>query len=451
VARLTCSFCGKSEAEVRNLVAGPDGVAICNECVGVVSEINQADLTYGGDVVLTGISSLVTNDPRVPGPVGEIPQASVAIRGGKVRWAGPESTLPLKYREDLPPLDCEGRAVIPGFVDAHTHLAFAGDRAEEFSRRMAGEDYEAILRAGGGILSTVRATREAPFSDLVSHTAARAQRMLEQGTTTVEIKSGYGLELVTELKQLRAAAQVQEQVPIDVVTTFLGAHVLPPEYASDREGYLRLLEEELLPACAPLAVYCDVFCDRGAFSPAEARRILVAAAHHGLRPRLHANQLGQTGGAGLAAEVKAVSADHLDHLTADQAAALTEAGTVAVLLPAVALSMRTPSPPGPMLLEAGAIVALATDCNPGTSYVESMQLVVALAVLEGGFTPAQAVWSATRGGALALEEEDKGWIRRGALADLVILDAPSYLHLSYRPGSNLAWKVLKEGTVVAGV
>lgn len=449
MARLVCSFCGKSEAEVRSLVAGPKGVAICNECVGVVSEINAADLTYGGDILLTGISSLVTNDTRVPGLVGEIPDASVAVRGGKVRWAGPESTLPHRYREELPPLDCGGRAVIPGFVDSHTHLAFAGDRADEFSERMAGEDYEAILAAGGGILSTVRATRESAFSDLVAETAGRARRMLQHGTTTVEIKSGYGLELTSEQKQLRAAAEVQEEVPIDVVTTFLGAHVVPPEYETDRSGYLRLLTEELIPACAPLAVYCDVFCDRGAFSVAEARRVLAAATRHGMRLRMHANQLGPTGGVGLAAELKAVSADHLDHITPTEAAALADSGTVAVLLPAVSMSMRTPAPPGPMLLDAGVTVALATDCNPGTAYVESMQLVVSLAVLEGAFTPDQALWSATRGGALSLEEGDKGWIGKGSVADLVVLDAPSHVHLAYRPGGNLAWKVLKEGTVVS--
>ncbi len=450
MARVACSFCGKSESEVRNLVAGPRGVAICNECVEVVSEINQADLTYGGDVLLGNISSLVTNDPNVPGAIGEIPEAAVVVRAGKVRWAGPQSTLPQKYRDEVPPLDCGGRAVIPGFVDSHTHLAFAGDRAEEFSRRMQGEGYEELLSQGGGILATVRATREASFSDLVSQTAARARRMLEHGTTTIEVKSGYGLEVVTEQKQLRAAAKIQDEVPVDVVTTFLGAHVVAPEYRSDREGYLRLLEEELLPACSSLAVYSDVFCDRGAFSVAESRRIAAAAARHGLRTRLHANQLGETGGAALAAELGAVSADHLDHLSRAEAAALAASGTVAVLLPAVALSMRTVPPPAHLLLEAGTTVAIATDCNPGTSYVESMQLVVALAVLEGGFSPEQAVWSATRGGALALEEEDKGWVGRGAVADLVVLDAPSYLHLSYRPGVNLAWKVLKEGTVVVG-
>jgi imidazolonepropionase len=448
MARTSCNFCGKSEDEVRNLVAGPKSVAICNECVDLCVEINEADLTYGGDVLLTGISSLVTNDPYVPGLLGEIPNAAVAVRGGTVRWAGPADTLPYKYREDLPEFDCDGRAVIPGFVDCHTHLAFAGDRADEFARRLAGEDYEAILAAGGGIQATVRATRETHFSELARQTAVRARRMLEHGTTTIEIKSGYGLELKTELRQLRAAVQVQEQVPVDVVTTFLGAHVVPAEYENDREGYLRLLEDEVLPACAPLAVYCDVFCDQGVFTVSEARRILTAAARHGLKAKLHADQLSSSGGAALAGELQAVSADHLDHIRPEDAAALAAAGTVAVLLPAVSLSMRTPPPPGPMLIDAGVDIALATDCNPGTSYVESMQLVVALAVLEGGLTPDQALWAATRGAALAVEERDKGWIGRTAVADLLVLDASSYLHLAYRPGGNLIWKVFKDGTLV---
>ena len=449
MARLACSFCGKAEDEVRNLVAGPKGVAICNECVDLCVQIGDSDLEYGGDVLVDGIGALVTNDPHVSGPLGVIEDAAIAVKRGTVRWAGPSSTLPYKYREDLPLLDVGGRAVLPGFVDPHTHLAFAGDRADEFARRLAGEDYSAILADGGGIQSTVSATRDTGFQELVRLTSARARRMLSQGTTTVEIKSGYGLEITAEQRQLRAAAAVAEQVPIDVVTTFLGAHVVAPEFGSDRDGYVRFLEDELIPACAPLAVYCDVFCDEGVFSVADARRILMAGARQGLRPKLHANQLAPSGGAALAAELKAVTADHLDHITAGEAAALADAGTVAVLLPAVALSMQNPQPAARMLLDAGANVALATDCNPGTSYVESMQLVVALAVLETGMSPAEAVWSATRGGALALEEPDKGWLGRGAIADMVVLDAPSPTHLAYRPGGNLAWRVFKDGTLVA--
>ncbi len=272
--------------------------------------------------------------------------------------------------------------------------------------------------------------------------------MLRQGTTTVEVKSGYGLDTATEVKILEAARAVGERVPVDVVPTFLGAHV--PARGMAREEYLDLVTGEMLAACAPLARYCDVFCDRGAFSVDEARRVLRAGREKGLRPRIHAEQLARTGGARLAAEVGAASADHLDHATAEDAAALRQAAVVAVLLPAASFSMRAPQAPARMLWDAGVTVALATDCNPGTSYVESMPFVIALACLEMGLTPEEALWAATRGGALALDEPDKGWVVEGAVADLAVLDAPSYRHLPYRPGSDLVWAVVKDGGVVVG-
>ncbi len=272
--------------------------------------------------------------------------------------------------------------------------------------------------------------------------------MAAHGTTTVEVKSGYGLERDTEMRQLQAAAAAGQAAGIDVVPTFLGAHVVPFDRREERNSYVDDVAGPMMDACAPLAVYCDVFCDQGAFSVEETRRIQSAAVQAGLRPRLHANQLGPTGGVELAIEIGAVSADHLDHLDDDQVGALAESGVVATLLPTVSLSMRIPQPRGRDLWRAGATVALATDCNPGTSYVENMQLVVALAVLEMGLTIEQAVWSATRGGALALEIGDRGWLGVGARADLVVLDAPSESHLAYRPGTNLAWKVLKGGMVL---
>jgi imidazolonepropionase len=274
--------------------------------------------------------------------------------------------------------------------------------------------------------------------------------MLAHGTTTVEIKSGYGLDVPTELRMLEAATALGNLLPIDTVGTFLGAHVVPEEFADDREGYVRLVEEEMLPLLAPLARYCDVFCDRGAFTVAEARQVLEAGKRYGLKPKVHAEQLGATGAARLAAEVGAVSADHLDHIDTEGAAALAAAGTVATLLPAASFSMRAAQAPARLLWDAGVTVAIATDCNPGTAYVESMQFVVAIAALEMGLSPAEALWAATRGGALALEEPDKGWIGAGAVADLVVLDAPSSVHIPYRPGSNLVWKVIKDGVVVAG-
>jgi imidazolonepropionase len=336
--------------------------------------------------------------------------------------------------------------VLPGFVDAHTHLVFAGDRSDEFARRLRGESYEGILAAGGGIHSTVAATRSTPTDRLADEAVARLGRMLASGTTTVEVKSGYGLTTEHEVRILEAATEAGRRSPVDVVATFLGAHV--PDRGMDRSDFVDLVVDEMLPACAPLAEWCDVFCDRGAFTVDDARRIFVAAAGHGLGARLHAEQLAHTGAAALAAEIGAASADHLDHATTEDAALLREAGVVAVLLPAASFSMRAPQAPGRMLWDSGVTVALATDCNPGTSNVESMPLVIALACLEMGLTPEEAVWAATLGGAQALRLADRGKLTPGTLGDLTILGAPSYTHLPYRPGSNPVWKVVKRGEVV---
>jgi imidazolonepropionase len=401
------------------------------------------------DLVLTGIGQLVTNDPQRDGLLGLVDEAAVAIKAGRVAWVGPEREL-LRELRDLPELDCAGRSVLPGFIDAHTHLAFAGNRAEEFARRLRGETYEEILAAGGGIHATVEATRATDSMRLLDSSIQRAKRMLGYGTTTVEIKSGYGLETETEINQLEVAAAIDDELAIDVVPTFLGAHVIPKEFIGDRAGYVRLVIDEMLPAAAPLAKYCDVFCDEGAFTVDEAREILAAASGHGLRARMHANQLGHSGGAALAAELGAVTADHLDNITSDDVAALKAAGTVAVLLPTVSLSLRLPAPPARRLWDAGVPVAIATDCNPGTSYVENMQLVIAIASLEAALSPEEAVWAATRGGAMAIEAEDKGVIKPGAVADFVVLEADSYVEIPYRPGTDLVRIVIKNGKVVAG-
>jgi imidazolonepropionase len=396
------------------------------------------------NLLLTNIGQLVTNASGVPGDLGVLQDAAVAVVDGRVGWVGLESTLPGEHR-DAETLSCEGRAVVPGFVDSHTHAVFAGDRSEEFARRLRGESYEEILEAGGGIHSTVAATRAASADRLVDDAVARLGRMLAAGTTTVEVKSGYGLTVTDEKRILEAAIEAGRRSPVDVIATFL-AHV--PDQGADQAEYVDLVVEEILPACAPLAEWCDVFCDRGAFTVDDARRILSAAREHGLGARLHAEQLAHTGGAALAAEIGAASADHLDHATAEDAALLREAGVVAGLLPAPSFSMRAPQAPGRMLWDAGVTVALATDCNPGTSNVESMPFVIALACLEMGLTPEEAVWAATRGGAQALRLEDRGQVTPGALADLAILEAPSYTHLPYRPGTDLVWKVVKGGVVV---
>ncbi len=389
---------------------------------------------------ITGISRLVTNVPGGEGPLGIVERAVIDIVGGRVTWAGASSEAP-------PPqgtiIDVEGRAVMPGFVDPHTHLVFAGDRASEFGLRSSGASYASIHESGGGIMSTVRSTRAATDAGLLDGSVARARSMLATGTTTVEVKSGYGLDLETEVRILEVAARIAAEVPIDVVRTFLGAHAVPA--GVDRNEYLDRVVNEMIPVCAPLARYIDVFCDSGAFAVEETRRVLEAGVAAGFRPRIHAEQLSYTGAAALAADMDAASADHLDHLDAAGAEAMAQHGVVAVLLPGAALSMRADPPPYRLLEERGVTVALATDCNPGTSYWLSMQSMAALAVGLFGMTPAKAIWSATRGGALALEESRKGIVTAGAVADLLVIDADDPIHLVYRPDTDLVWGVFKSG------
>jgi imidazolonepropionase len=401
----------------------------------------------GGDLLVRGIGALATNDKAQPGTLGMIETAAMAMRDGRVVWTGPEPDLPAGLG-DLPELDVAGRFALPGFVDAHTHVVFAGDRSDEFARRLAGESYEQIMASGGGIMSTVAATRAATADDLAGSARRRLTQMLAAGTTTVEVKSGYGLDLDTERRILEVVAQLDRDVAIDVVPTFLAAHVVPPEWRDDRGGYVRLVIDEMLPALAPSARFCDVFCDEGAFTVDEARLILEGGKRHGLEPRLHADQLARTGATALAAEMKAVSADHLDRASPADLGALAEAGTVAVLLPGVSFTMRLPYPDPARFAAAGVPLALATDANPGTSYVLTMPFIIALACLNMGMAPDAAVWSATRGGALALHEPDRGWLGRGAVADAVVLDAPSHLHIPYRPDDDVVWKVVKSGRVV---
>ena len=394
------------------------------------------------DLFLTGIGHLTTHDGE---PVMD---AVVKVERGSVVYAGPGADAP--DQGPSPRVECEGRAVMPGFVDSHTHLVFGGDRAAEFSMKMAGATYADLAESGGGILSTVAATRKTTEADLFEAAAKRVERMIAAGTTSVEIKSGYGLDLDTELLLLRVARRIGNELPVSVKTTFLGAHALPPEFRSDRAGYVDLVIEEMLPAAAPLADYCDVFVEEGAFSVDEARRIFAAARGVGMGARVHADQLTHSGGAALAAEIGAVSSDHLDHVSEQDATALADAGVVAVLVPGASYMMRSPQAPGPMLIEHGLTIALATDCNPGTSYFESMGPVVSLAVVQMGLTTEQAIHAATRGGALALGMEGHGTITAGSAGDLVVLDAPFPAHIPYRPGTNLAWMTIKAGRVVAG-
>jgi len=406
------------------------------------------------DFLLTGAGQLVTCDPGLgEGPLGLVERGAVAAAGGRVLYAGPEASLPdLEVDGGAVRVEAGGQAVVPGFVDAHTHLVFAGERADEFAARLRGVGYEEALAAGGGINRTVRETRAAADADLEAAAAARLGRALDYGTTTLEAKSGYGLTVEDERRSLEVLARVAAGSPVEVVPTFLGAHLIPEEYVGDRAGYLDLLEHEMLPACAPLAEFVDAFCDRGALTVEESRRVLAAGARHGLKGKLHANELGSTGGAALAAELGCVSADHLLFCDQKEARGLAAAGTVAVLLPGTSFLLRTGrAAPVQVLRDAGVRMALGTDCNPGTCYCESMQLVIALACVHGGLTPEEAVLAATDGAARALGRGGRvGRLAPGAACDLVLLAGRSYLDLSYHLGVNLARLVVKGGVVGAG-
>jgi imidazolonepropionase len=386
-------------------------------------------------VLVEGIGELVTNDPSFgPAPLGLVHDAAVAIEGERVAWVGPGAAVPEGVSG--PRLDVQGRAVVPGFVDSHTHLVFAGDRTAEFDARMRGTPYEA-----GGIRTTVAATRAATDDELLANARRLADEALSSGTTTLEVKSGYGLSVTDEARSLRVARELTDEV------TFLGAHVVAPEFAQDADAYVALVAGDMLDACAPIARWCDVFCERGAFDEAQARRILTAARERGLGLRVHANQLGEGPGARLAAELGAASADHVTYLSDADIEALAQAGVVATLLPTADLCTREPWPRARALLDAGATVALATDCNPGTSFTTNMPLVIALAVLGMRMTPAEAVWSATAGGAAALRRHDIGRLSPGARADLLVLDAPSHVQLGYRPGVDLVRTTVRGGEV----
>ncbi|MFE7425585.1 imidazolonepropionase [Streptomyces sp. NPDC057545] len=381
---------------------------------------------------ITNIAGLVTNDPSLgtDSPLGLIQDAAVVIDGDRVVWTGGSSKAPATDNA----VDAGGRAMIPGFVDSHSHLVFAGDRTEEFNARMSGRPYSA-----GGIRTTVAATRAAADEELSANVARYLAEALRQGTTTFETKSGYGLTVEDEARALRIAARHTEEV------TFLGAHVVPADYADDPAGYVDLVTGAMLDACAPYARWVDVFCERGAFDGDQARAILTAGLARGLHPRVHANQLGHGPGVRLAVELDAASADHCTHLTDADVDALAHGNTVATLLPGAEFSTRAAWPDARRLLYAGATVALSTDCNPGSSFTSSLPFCIALAVRDMGMTPDEAVWSATAGGAAALRRTDIGRIAPGARADLVLLDAPSHVHLAYRPGVPLTHAVWRRG------
>jgi imidazolonepropionase len=380
-------------------------------------------------LLVTNIGELTTNDPSVGdgSAMGRLSEAAFVIEDDHVVWVGQSSEAPDCDER----LDVEGRAVIPGFVDSHTHLVFAGERSREFEARMAGQRYD-----GGGIATTVAATRAASSATLTALTLARLREMRAWGTTTVEMKSGYELTAAGEQRLLEVARQFTDEV------TLLGAHVVPAEYRNRRGAYVDLVINEMIPSARGVARWVDVFCDAGAFDVGEARAILRAAQAAGFGTRLHGNQLGETGGVQLAVEMDCASVDHCTHLSHHDVEALAESDTVATLLPGAELSTASPFPAARRLLDAGVSVALATDCNPGTSYVTSMPLVVALAVTQMGMSVDEALWAATAGGARALRRHDVGWLGLGARADLVVLEAPRAAHLAYRPGGAVIARVL---------
>ena len=397
--------------------------------------------------LFTNIGLLVTNNPseavRAGGtqtPTGEIENAAMIVDNGLVAWVGRAVDAETGGGFDIDAVvNLHGNTLIPGFVDSHSHIVFAGDRAGEFAARMEGKSY-----AAGGIRSTVAATREASDDELRERLHALLNEMHSQGTTTVEIKSGYGLDVVTEERLVRLAREVTEEV------TFLGAHVVPAEFKDNREDYVQLVISEMLEKCAPHAKWIDVFCEEGAFTVEESRRILNAGKEAGLLPRVHASQLGPGEGIALAIEVGAASVDHCTYLSDADVDALASSQTVATLLPGVEFSTKQPYPSGRRLIDAGVSVALSTDCNPGSSFTSSMPFCIAVAVRDMGMTPAEALWASTAGGAQALQRTDVGKISVGMRADLAEITAPSYIHLAYRPGVPLIGRVWKDGELIAG-
>ena len=385
-------------------------------------------------LVITNIGSLVTNDPNLgSGILGELENASLVIEDGKIAWIGNSGSAPSTEQF----IDAEGMGVIPGFVDSHAHMVFAGDRSREFEARMNGEKYSA-----GGIKSTVAKTRAASDSELEANFLYLQNEMIRSGITTFESKSGYGLSVKDETRLLALAAKHTSE------TTFLGAHIVPEEYAGKADEYVQLVAGEMLEKCAPHSKWIDVFCDLGAFDVDQSRAVLQAGIAKGLMPRIHANQLAQGGGVQLAVELDCASADHCTHLSENDIEALAGSNTVATLLPGAEFSTRAAYPDAKRLFAAGVTVALATDCNPGSSYTTSMSFCIAVAIRDMGFSPEQALWAATLGGAKALRRGDIGALSVGMSADLSILSAPSFRHLGYRPGVDQISQVFKSGKTI---
>ncbi|HEX3605363.1 MAG TPA: imidazolonepropionase [Candidatus Dormibacteraeota bacterium] len=400
-------------------------------------------------LLVRNLGTLVTCDPERGAVPGVIEGAALAAAGEWICAVGPEREVAeVALAPDALVLDALGCTAVPGFVDAHSHLVWLGERSGEYAARAAGSSYEALAAAGGGIRATVAATAAGGLEELVAGARPRARRMLLGGTTTVEVKSGYGLDEDAELRQLAAAAVLgaDPELP-DVLATYLPLHATPE---GDRAAFVERVCAVGVERAAGLARFVDAFCERGAYTVEECARLLEAGRRHGLGAKLHAEQRSRSGGARLAARAGAVSADHLEHASDDDLRALAAAGVTGVILPGASLVLGGPPPPGRRLLEAGARVAVATDCNPGTCYSESMPLMVALAVALGGLTPARALVAATTGGASALGLHDRGMLRPGMRCDLAILDTPHWLDLGYHLGANPVRTVIRAGRIAAG-
>jgi imidazolonepropionase len=383
--------------------------------------------------LLNNAKQIVTNSTGKPYEIDVVEDASLLFEDGVIKWIGNAAQAPKADKT----IDCTNKVVIPGFVDCHTHLIFGGDRSAEFAARMAGESYSA-----GGINFTVEKTRTASDAELRDNAVGLIAEMYSSGTTHFEIKSGYGLTLEDEIRSLKIAREFTEDV------TLMAAHVVPKEFESNRQGYIDLIINEMLPAAKGIAKFVDVFCETGAFTVDESREILAAARELGFERKIHANQLGQSDSLKLALEVNAISADHVTHFTDEDVKDLADSEIVATLLPATEFSTNSPYPDAKRLINAGLKVAIATNCNPGSSFTTSMPFCIAVAVREMNFSIEEALWSATKGGALALGDNSRGSLQVGGRADFAILDAPSYVHLAYRPGVNLVNATYKNGEVV---
>ncbi len=421
------------------------------------AEVNRVDGAANGmesaDLVVTGIGQILTMEGNGVGlRTGEGTGLAVACVGGVVTAVGSTEALAEEVGGAVTVVDAGGGVVTPGLVDPHTHPVFAGQRAVEFGLKARGASYMEIHKAGGGILSTVQATREATLEELANRCAANLTRLLGWGVTTCEGKSGYALTVEGELRMLEALRMAGERHAVEVVPTLLGAHTLPPEYAEDRDGYLGLVISEMIPRAADdgLARYCDAYCEDGAFTPREVERIFQAALDHGLGLRLHAEQFTDQGGAGLAASMGAASADHLEAVSPAGISAMARAGTTAVLLPGAALACRCPWPPARALADAGVPLALGTDLNPGSSMTSSLPLMMSLACMQMEVSVEEAWRAVTVNSARCLGLDNVGTLTPGAQADLVIWDVPDYRYVPYHYGDNHVRTVVKKGAVVLG-